>query len=517
LFADNRTFPAELTNMPLKQFYLHDNRLNGTIPESVAKWGATMRFFYISSNQFTGTLPTFNCNATNLEGLLVDHNMFSGTIAACFNRTNFPSLLMFSIAANQIVSSIPWSSLSTLSTLQYLDLSDNQLHGALGSSIGQLGALNHLDVSSNRLSGTLPEQLRNLTNLNILNVARNQLRGVFNVLTSSFQPPVVNISFNMFGDLLPDCPGFSSSMFSFTNDDVNSVRMRIFDLRNNAFSCPYPIYPSSTLIFRTACLSSWESYRIILIILAIVLGLAALAYGVFARFNKKPNCFRISIFTVRQLLFAFNWLVSSFLLFVDMFSLFKMILSLWAQVDNCQPFNSYPVFVNSIPEYSGMFYADLMSASAQIFKEKTNSTPPTYSTFQSTFTFITEYSQYDMSFLSHAERSFQQSCESIDSCAYAAAPVFQCHMAYPERAPFGDEASRIFLGFVLAAFVIRLAVELFALTLIIVAGWRGKLWKPRVFIDFISNSLFVPALFLMLPTDAHMKPPSSSKFRPPYA
>ncbi len=65
-----------------------------------------------------------------------------------------------------------------LPTLEYLDLSDNDLTGVIPSELGQLDSLWNLDLEKNDLTGTVPAELGQLGNLTDLDLSENSgLRG----------------------------------------------------------------------------------------------------------------------------------------------------------------------------------------------------------------------------------------------------------------------------------------------------------------------------------------------------
>jgi HYR domain-containing protein/Leucine Rich Repeat (LRR) protein len=68
-------------------------------------------------------------------------------------------------------------SLSTLTNLQSLFLSDNHFSGTIPSSIGSLSSLTQLGLGNNQLTGQIPPELGNLANLNVLVLADNKLTG----------------------------------------------------------------------------------------------------------------------------------------------------------------------------------------------------------------------------------------------------------------------------------------------------------------------------------------------------
>ena len=70
--------------------------------------------------------------------------------------------------------SIP-PALGTLTNLQGLYLSFNQLSGSIPSQIGSLTNLTRLYLNNNQLSGSIPPALANLTKVSYLALANNEL------------------------------------------------------------------------------------------------------------------------------------------------------------------------------------------------------------------------------------------------------------------------------------------------------------------------------------------------------
>lgn len=78
--------------------------------------------------------------------------------------------------SSQNLQKLPQSALSDTS-LELLDISDNELTGALPSEIGKLKNLRVLDASNNEMTG-VPAEVGQLTNLEVLNLSNNKLTGL---------------------------------------------------------------------------------------------------------------------------------------------------------------------------------------------------------------------------------------------------------------------------------------------------------------------------------------------------
>lgn len=96
------------------------------------------------SNKNLKSIPSYVFNETSVEELDISNNQLTGSIPAEINR---------------------------LTALKILDASNNAMTG-LPAEIGQLAQLEFLDVSNNKLTG-LPYELGNLKKLKILNLSDN--------------------------------------------------------------------------------------------------------------------------------------------------------------------------------------------------------------------------------------------------------------------------------------------------------------------------------------------------------
>ncbi|KAL6197411.1 hypothetical protein ACLB2K_033020 [Fragaria x ananassa] len=87
------------------------------------------------------------------------------------------SLEHLTLVSNPTLSGEIPSSLSQISSLRILSLSQNNLQGKVPSKIGSLVSLEQLDLSYNNLSGQIPEEIGGLESLTILDLSRNVLEG----------------------------------------------------------------------------------------------------------------------------------------------------------------------------------------------------------------------------------------------------------------------------------------------------------------------------------------------------
>lgn len=111
-----------------------------------------------SSTPATQTDKTLNLSNKNLTK--VDMSVFDRT-----------SLTELDVSYNQLTGALP-SQIGKLKNLKILNASNNQMTG-VPAEIGQLNDLEILDLSNNQLTG-LPNELANLKNLKTLNLSGNQ-------------------------------------------------------------------------------------------------------------------------------------------------------------------------------------------------------------------------------------------------------------------------------------------------------------------------------------------------------
>jgi Leucine-rich repeat (LRR) protein len=82
-----------------------------------------------------------------------------------------------------------------MTNLEELNLSNNQLTGAIQSQIGQLKKLKVLKAGNNLMTG-VPAEVGQLTNLQVLDLSNNQLTGLPNELGNLKNLQTFNISGN---------------------------------------------------------------------------------------------------------------------------------------------------------------------------------------------------------------------------------------------------------------------------------------------------------------------------------
>ena len=183
------------------------NNVVGTVPPELGLLSDSLQAINIrglSADSLEGTLPTTLGFLTVLEEFNIRGNMITGEIP--LQLTNMTSLVELDLNGNNYVGSLPATIVSSLPSLQHLDLGDCKFSGTIPSDFGSMTQLKSLVLPNNELSGTVPSIIGNMTSLEILDLDSNQL---------TFIPRSI-------GDLI------NLKTFSVTNNIIQGTIVRIF-------------------------------------------------------------------------------------------------------------------------------------------------------------------------------------------------------------------------------------------------------------------------------------------------
>ncbi len=172
--AVQNPIPNSLGNLSnLVGLALGDNSFSGTIPAALGNL-SSLDVLYLEDNEFSGSIPAALGNLSELNTLSVWGNNLTGSIPSQLG--NLSKLEHLDLSYNQLTGSIP-TGFGRLSKLRGLYLNENQLSGSIPSQLGDLAELQVLTLDTNRLSGSIPADLGDLTLLRDLGLARNELSG----------------------------------------------------------------------------------------------------------------------------------------------------------------------------------------------------------------------------------------------------------------------------------------------------------------------------------------------------
>ncbi|CBI26771.3 unnamed protein product, partial [Vitis vinifera] len=164
---------------------LGNNSLSGQIPRELANCSSLV-WLDLNSNRLTGEIPPRlgrQLGAKSLSGILSGNTlaftcdftrMYSGAVLSLF--TKYQTLEYLDLSYNELRGKIP-DEIGGMVALQVLELSHNQLSGEIPSSLGQLRNLGVFDASHNRLQGHIPDSFSNLSFLVQIDLSYNELTG----------------------------------------------------------------------------------------------------------------------------------------------------------------------------------------------------------------------------------------------------------------------------------------------------------------------------------------------------
>ncbi len=195
------TIPSSIATLTrLEELYVNNNNLTGDLsglfPETGTNSLANIRVLRLDSNSLSGVLPAGFCGLPNIRELRLNANKLTGEIPSCIGTLK--NIVVLDLSNNQFSGAIP-STIGSLVNLQELNLARNNLTGVLPATIGStlatlsttgtptflaakhrtdgsistLVALLKIDVSNNQLSGAIPSSLWNLAALREVNLSYN--------------------------------------------------------------------------------------------------------------------------------------------------------------------------------------------------------------------------------------------------------------------------------------------------------------------------------------------------------
>ncbi|GLU19493.1 hypothetical protein SLE2022_357420 [Rubroshorea leprosula] len=154
---------------------LSSNQISGILPDFSRNFSSDSYGLGInlSGNRLEGRLPLFPANTTHIN---LSKNRFNGSISSLCAMTGM-SLEFLDLSSNQLSGKLPncrmhWSS------LQILNLANNRFFGKIPSFVGSLSLIETFDLQNNNLSGKIPRSLRDCSKLQFLGLSNNSLSGM---------------------------------------------------------------------------------------------------------------------------------------------------------------------------------------------------------------------------------------------------------------------------------------------------------------------------------------------------
>ncbi|XP_074333356.1 receptor-like protein 7 [Apium graveolens] len=211
-----------LTN--LANLYLNSNNFSGSIPQSISQL-VNLTYLDLSSNNFSGVLNmSMFSPLESLQYLGLSHNHFLSVRSTSMSPLP-PTLSTLGLSSCNM-KEFPHFSKDAEISLDYVDLSNNDIEGEIPDWIGSVGSVrsvysvtSYLNISHNRLTGGL-EQLP-WNSIKLLDLQHNELNGSLpDLICNSSSLEVLNLSHNKLSGVLPSC-------------GTQLTSLSVFDLRMN--------------------------------------------------------------------------------------------------------------------------------------------------------------------------------------------------------------------------------------------------------------------------------------------
>ncbi|KAA8537353.1 hypothetical protein F0562_026960 [Nyssa sinensis] len=159
--------------------------------------------FFISNNKLDGEVPSLICNVSSLDILDLSNNNLSGVIPQCLGSAG---LSVLDLRMNRFRGPIP-TNFAEDNQLRNLNLNGNQLEGLVPRSLVNCRQLEVLDLGNNNITDTFPHWLETLPDLQILVLRSNKFHGpIISTSNEKFPFPklrIIDLSHNEFTGLLP--------------------------------------------------------------------------------------------------------------------------------------------------------------------------------------------------------------------------------------------------------------------------------------------------------------------------
>uniref|UniRef100_A0A5B7A256 Putative leucine-rich repeat receptor protein kinase EXS-like n=1 Tax=Davidia involucrata TaxID=16924 RepID=A0A5B7A256_DAVIN len=226
--------PPSLQNCTLMESLdLGDNRFSGKLPSWIGEMMSSLLILRLRSNLFTGNIPPQLCNLSSLHILDLGLNNLSGSIPSCLGNLSGMAIdlpiLRYEGQLSVVLKGRELVYQNTLSLVNSIDLSSNNLSGEVPGDLASLSRLGTLNLSINHLTGKIPENIGSLQRLETLDLSRNQISGPIPPSMASLTAlNHLNLSYNNLSGRIP-----TSNQFHTLNDA--SIYM------NNAALCGLPL------------------------------------------------------------------------------------------------------------------------------------------------------------------------------------------------------------------------------------------------------------------------------------
>ena len=195
-----------------------------------------LHFLDLALNNLSGNLPVSLYNLSSMEGMQIQFNMLTGSIASDIG-SRFPGMRYLGLSGNQFTGHIP-ASLSNLTSLQFLYLSANRLSGYVPRTVGRLHGIQYLYLNHNMLEADEGDGWEFITSLSNCSQLERLLITGNPAFTGHLPSSLVNLSTTL-QFLTFDATGISGSLPSAiahrqSGGSSNTLYWEYFYIRKNS-------------------------------------------------------------------------------------------------------------------------------------------------------------------------------------------------------------------------------------------------------------------------------------------
>ncbi|CAI0542542.1 unnamed protein product [Linum tenue] len=275
-------------NSNLQWVDVSTNNFVGGIPEGICAGNALFKLI-LFSNKFTGSLEPSISNCSSLVRLRLEDNAFSGEIPLKFSQ--LPEITYVDLSLNNFTGGFP-RDISQAPKLEYFNISDNPaLGGTLPTEIWSSPVLQNLSASNCTISGALPP-FESCTSISFIELGMNKLHGSIPVSVSNCRALVqMDLSHNNLSGKIPEKLDDSSTLvllnvsFNDISGSIPSTNM-FRAMGSSAYAgnpklCGAPLHPCSGSMTIFGGRGTRKLTWVLLLSAAVVVLVLALALGVF--------------------------------------------------------------------------------------------------------------------------------------------------------------------------------------------------------------------------------------------